>query len=97
VPDKKIIVGGVFWNSVHTLSQLDIPLDANIVYNFHFYEPFLFTHQGAYWQPVISNISMDYPGDMTDYRACAKKIGCFGSGLTDEHYNSRRNEIIKCL
>ncbi|MBU5429579.1 glycoside hydrolase family 5 protein [Kineothrix sp. MSJ-39] len=86
VPDKKIIIGGVFWNSVHSLSQLDIPLDENIVYNFHFYEPFLFTHQGAYWQPVISNISMKYPGDINDYRAHAKELGCFGSGLnnTDE-------------
>lgn len=40
----------------------------------------------ADWQPVISNISMKYPGDINDYRACAKELGCFGSGLnnTDE-------------
>lgn len=81
VPDKKIIIGGTLWNSVHTLSQLDVPLDENIVYTFHFYEPFLFTHQGAYWQPIISNISMCYPGDINDYRACSNKIQCFGSGL----------------
>lgn len=81
VPDKKIIIGGTIWNSVHTLSQLDVPLDENIVYTFHFYEPFLFTHQGAYWQPIISNIFMRYPGNINDYRICSNKIQCFGSGL----------------
>ena len=86
-PNKKIIIGGTQWNSVHTLSNLNIPLDENIVYNFHFYEPFLFTHQSAYWLPAISNISMNYPGYMEEYRACSKRIQCFGSGL----YNT--NEI----
>ena len=86
-PSKKIIIGGTQWNSVHTLSNLNIPLAENIVYNFHFYEPFLFTHQSAYWLPAISNISMNYPGHMEEYRVCSKRIQCFGSGL----YNT--NEI----
>lgn len=80
-PDTKIIIGGALWNSVHTLANIDIPIDENTVYNFHFYEPFLFTHQHASWQPVISNLSIDYPGNMADYRMHSEKIQCFGSGL----------------
>ena len=84
--DKKIIFGGTQWNSVHTLKLLEIPDDKNIVYNFHFYEPFLFTHQHASWLSAVSDISMRYPGTMEIYRKTSENIGCFGSGLknTDE-------------
>lgn len=82
-PDTKIIIGGTLWNSVHTLSLVNIPLDENIVYNFHFYEPFLFTHQRAGWQPLLLDISMNYPGNMEDYRNCSRKLQCFGSGLNN--------------
>lgn len=37
--DKKIIIGGIQWNGVHTLRMLDKTYDDNIVFNFHFYEP----------------------------------------------------------
>lgn len=85
-PYKKIIFGGTHWNSVHTLKLLEIPDDKNIVYNFHFYEPFLFTHQHASWLSAVSDISMRYPGTMEIYRKTSENIGCFGSGLknTDE-------------
>lgn len=85
-PYKKIIFGGTHWNSVHTLKLLEIPDDKNIVYNFHFYEPFLFTHQHASWLSAVSDISMRYPGTMVIYRKTSENIGCFGSGLknTDE-------------
>lgn len=47
--DMKIIVGGYYNNSVEAVEALDEPYDDNIIYTFHFYEPLLFTHQGAYW------------------------------------------------
>lgn len=80
-PDTKIIIGGIQWNSVHTLALLDIPADDNIVYNFHFYEPFIFTHQLAPWQPLIADKTIRYPGNMEEYRRVSKEICCFGSGL----------------
>lgn len=80
-PDIKIIIGGTQWNSVHTLADLKIPADKNIVYNFHFYEPFLFTHQLAPWQPLIADKSIGYPADIEEYRKLSEKIKCFGSGL----------------
>lgn len=52
-PDIKILVGGYHHNSFHALKRLLPPVDENIVYNFHFYEPGIFTHQGAYWIPTM--------------------------------------------
>ncbi|MEZ4670992.1 MAG: cellulase family glycosylhydrolase [Anaerolineae bacterium] len=48
-PLHTIIVGGPVWNNISGLLQLDQLDDPNIVYNFHFYDPFIFTHQGASW------------------------------------------------
>jgi endoglucanase len=48
-PEHFIIVGGEEWNSTNGLKLLTPYKAHNIVYNFHFYEPFTFTHQGASW------------------------------------------------
>ena len=82
-PDTKIIIGGIQWNSVHTLALLDVPEDKNIVYNFHFYEPFIFTHQLASWQPLLVDKTIRYPGNIEEYRKVSKEINCFGSGLNN--------------
>ncbi len=48
-PDVKILIGGYWNNSIEALKDLLPPYDENIIYNFHCYEPLIFTHQGAYW------------------------------------------------
>lgn len=48
-PDHFIIVGGEGWNSIEGLKMLTPYQQKNIIYNFHCYEPFFFTHQGATW------------------------------------------------
>ena len=48
-PKVKILVGGYYNNSIEALKDLAAPYDENIVYNFHCYEPLIFTHQGAHW------------------------------------------------
>ncbi|MCQ2482673.1 MAG: glycoside hydrolase family 5 protein [Clostridia bacterium] len=48
-PDIKILVGGYWNNSVEAVPDLALPQDENIIYNFHCYEPLIFTHQGAPW------------------------------------------------
>ncbi len=48
-PTIPILVGGYWNNSIDALHDLALPLDENIIYNFHCYDPGLFTHQGAYW------------------------------------------------
>lgn len=49
--DKKrtLIVGASNFNSIYELSRTTPLNDENIIYTFHFYEPFFFTHQGATW------------------------------------------------
>ena len=48
-PLHTIIVAGAFWSSESELLFFDPLRDSNIIYNFHFYEPHIFTHQGATW------------------------------------------------
>lgn len=53
--DKKhtVIVGGEQSNSLGAMLKLPDYKDDNIIYNFHDYTPFLFTHQGAeWWNPM---------------------------------------------
>ena len=47
--DIRILVGGYYNNSIEALRDLNPPQDQHIIYNFHCYEPIIFTHQGAYW------------------------------------------------
>lgn len=44
-----ILIGGYWNNSIDALPDLAMPLDEHIIYNFHCYDPILFTHQGAPW------------------------------------------------
>ena len=62
-PDHFIIVGGESWNSIDGLRLLTPYKQNNIVYNFHFYDPFIFTHQGATWAgPSMSKLrDVPYP------------------------------------
>ena len=49
VPNHTLIVGFHDWNSRTALIESKPFADANIIYTFHYYHPFLFTHQGATW------------------------------------------------
>jgi endoglucanase len=48
-PRHTIIVTGAHWSDDDDLVFLEPLRDANLVYTFHFYEPHIFTHQGATW------------------------------------------------
>ena len=48
-PEVIILVGSYWNNHVSAVRALDKPADDRIVYNFHCYEPLMFTHQGAPW------------------------------------------------
>jgi hypothetical protein len=63
-PERVIIIGSNQYNSVHCLSGLEVLEDPHIMYTFHFYEPFIFTHQKAGWSPVMMEFNQEvpYPG-----------------------------------
>lgn len=73
-PKNHIIVGSNMWNWPSTFPDLT-PVDMdNIIYNFHFYEPLLFTHQRAPWmhEPEIK-ADYSYPGNYG--RGFTRKFG----------------------
>ena len=59
-PDTMILLGSYQWNSARTVPELDAPYDGKVLYNFHFYEPHDYTHQGAYWEAPVRDISARY-------------------------------------
>ena len=48
-PTRTVIIGGENWSGINSLKTLKLPDDPNIIPTFHYYDPFLFTHQGATW------------------------------------------------
>ncbi|MCL2638777.1 MAG: glycoside hydrolase family 5 protein [Oscillospiraceae bacterium] len=61
--ERYIMLGGPNYNSASGLETLDIYDDERILYNFHFYEPFLFTHQRARWTSLKdTGVAQPYPG-----------------------------------
>ncbi|MCK9280966.1 MAG: cellulase family glycosylhydrolase [Melioribacteraceae bacterium] len=59
-----IIIGGSNFNSYNSLEQMPDYEDKNLIYTYHFYDPFLFTHQGASWSTpsmdLVKNIPFPY-------------------------------------
>lgn len=57
-----VIVGGGYWDSLDSMLRLPAYKDDNLIYNFHDYTPFLFTHQGASWTFTkrITNVPFPY-------------------------------------
>ena len=59
-----IIVGGSDYNSYNKLSALPYYDDPHLIYTFHYYDPFLFTHQGASWSPPLEYLAgIPFPAD----------------------------------
>jgi len=84
-PSRKIIIGGTHWNDVRQLCALRVSDDPNVIYTFHFYEPFEFTHQqGVLQEPTcFYNRKMRYPGDIEPYRDYMKTV--FGTEAYGEY------------
>ena len=61
-PGRLVVVGGGDWNSLDSMLKLPDYGDQNLIYNFHDYTPFLFTHQGAGWTNLkrLKNIPFPY-------------------------------------
>ena len=48
-PSRIVVIGGTPWNAASGLETLELPNDSNLIVTVHSYDPFRFTHQGAYW------------------------------------------------
>jgi endoglucanase len=78
-PHHTIITTGAKWSADDELVFVEPLADKNVVYNFHFYEPHIFTHQGATWGVNFWHFvkGLSYPSD----RASAEKVA---TGVPDE-------------
>ena len=76
-PEHIIIVGGVCYNNVQSVPKLDLPVDEKVVYNFHCYEPMVFSHQSAYWMEGMPlDFHIGYPKTLEEYRRAADELPC---------------------
>jgi len=88
--ERYIMIGGNNYNSCSDLQYIPKYDDDKIVYTFHFYEPFYFTHQKAYWsaKSVGYNQTLEYPGEYVNYDEFAKNYPqYYSTGLKEEGLN----------
>lgn len=67
-----IIVGPSGFNSYNDLALMPVYSDNNLIYTFHFYDPFMFTHQGASWSTpsMVSLSGVPFPYNSATMPAC---------------------------
>ena len=75
-PQHTIIATGARWSAEDELIFLEPLRDLNVIYTFHFYEPYVFTHQGATWATnfwhEISGLS--YPSTPESAQKAASRV-----------------------
>lgn len=76
------------WNNARSLPMTRIVADKNVVYNFHFYEPFVFTHQGASWGWRATHFmkNIPYPATLATITLPLSKIQDTEAKNAVEHY-----------
>jgi aryl-phospho-beta-D-glucosidase BglC (GH1 family) len=91
-PQHTIIVAGAYWSSESELLFFDPLRDSNIIYNFHFYEPHIFTHQGATWSTNYVHYlkELPYPSTPENVQEAAELIPDAVNRLQAIHYGLDR-------
>lgn len=87
-PKNTIIATGPNWSGIaDLLTQQPLP-DPNVIYNFHFYEPHEFTHQGASWgQPWwIYTHGIPYPATESSMDDLVRQVPDAANRYAFEHY-----------
>lgn len=88
-PENYIVFGGVCFNNVTSVPLLIEPFAEKLVYTFHCYDPFIFTHQKAYWvENMPKDFHVAYPDTIEEY---CKKSEIFSKESTKAIYESKTN------
>lgn len=98
-PARRIIVGGNRWNSMDELKNLAVTDDARIIYTFHCYEPFWFTHQRASWIEGMRSYEKPCgypfrPADFADYHDGQIPRDYAGYDVVDRTYLENRLKSV---
>jgi len=105
--NRLIIVGGTDYNSINKLSAIPKYQYENIIYTFHFYDPYLFTHQGATWggAPLLTNLAnLPFPGELkkmpglpSDLKGTWVESSLQNTYLYDASYNALSRTLDKAV
>lgn len=70
-PNRVLVIGSNMWQGHWTMKYLRVPEgDKNIILSFHYYNPQLLTHYGAWWTPAGHyDGQITYPGVMVSDEA----------------------------
>jgi endoglucanase len=63
VPNHTLLIGFEEYNGRAALIRSEPFADPNLIYTFHFYDPFVFTHQGADWTGLGDVKNVRFPHD----------------------------------
>ena len=95
-----IIAGGADYNSFNKLSAIPEYSDPHLIYTFHFYDPMIFTHQGASWTPplnYLSGVPFPYNADKMP-RTPFKIRGTWAeNSLRNYRYEASPSRLLKIL
>ena len=92
-PQRTLIIGSNMWQGHQTIKYLKVPEgDKNIILSFHYYNPMLLTHYGAWWSPLCAAYKgkVNYPGVLVskeDYDAAPDAIKPELKQYTEEVWN----------
>jgi endoglucanase len=93
-----IIVGGADYNSYNSLNKMPSYEDDNLIYTFHFYDPFIVTHQGASWTTPsmvdLADVPYPYAQDKMP-RFPTSLQGTWVEGAFNNYYNEGNADFIK--
>lgn len=93
-----IIVGPAGWNSYNNLNAMPIYADDNLIYTFHFYDPFLFTHQGASWSDLDPVQGIPFPYTENRMPQCPDELkGTWMEGGYSNYKNEGNMQEVKKL
>ncbi len=78
-PQRTLVIGSNMWQSYGTIKYLKVPEnDKNIILSFHYYNPMILTHYGAWWTPIGKYTGkVNYPGVLVskeDYDAASDSV-----------------------
>jgi endoglucanase len=95
-----IVVGGAGWNSYNNLNAIPVYTDTKLIYTFHFYDPFVFTHQGASWTDPsmvpLGGVPFPYNADSMPVFPASLK-GTWIESNFNEYSNTGKVASVKAL
>jgi endoglucanase len=88
-----IVVGGTGYNSYNELNSLPFYTDTNLLYTFHFYDPFVFTHQGASWSDpsMVPLAGVPFPYNPSEMPLCPPSLQNTWIGSSLNNYPAEGN------